>query len=618
VLAVVRFLAASIPLLWVVVSTPAFAQSAPAQPQASTAPTSFRVLVDQVMDLFPIVHAEVVEVVDGRVTLAGGRAQGFVPGIDLVVVREGRELLHPTTREVLGRVEQTLGRVTVTEVSDQLAVGKLVSGDGAAIQPGDKARVPAGKLRLAVVALAANRTKMMEAAASELLQELERRGRFQIAFGDQVAVWVAQQNIPPEDFMGGRGVREASARFKFPHLMAVHFTTVQGRLFMDVRVFSEVLDAPRLQNALFVPSSLRPTTAFSGGPNNAPQKAERRSLLTRLLSGDWEPNTYSAGANTIPLRSLATFPFAVVAMDVAMGPQDKVPRVVVTDGERLFLYRIRDDKLEPEWTYDKRMLGRILSVQLADLNQDNVLDVVVNRQDYKAGMLSYILTTRQGRPAMLADDIPLLLLAVDEQGDGLNRGLWGQAYNIQTFWTRGTATRYVVRDGKVETAGRVLVHDAFRPTGAIFSNVGGKDRVLAFVDEDNHLRIALGPQEQWRSLTIVGGGRAQGQLQEYQQPTVVDKFFKWEPNPVSVDLDGDGVQEVVVPVNEGEAGRLGVVFRGPTGYRIQVVNSGFEGFITGLGAVQNEVGPSLVAAVLKRTGLFRQGGETQLIITVPE
>jgi hypothetical protein len=34
--------------------------------------------------------------------------------------------------------------------------------------------------------------------------------------------------------------------------------------------------------------------------------------------------------------------------------------------------------------------------------------------------------------------------------------------------------------------------------------------------------------------------------------------------------------------------------------------------------VQNEVGPSLVAAVLKRTGLFKQGGETQLIITVPE
>ncbi|HEU5305261.1 MAG TPA: hypothetical protein VFU40_11500, partial [Gemmatimonadales bacterium] len=616
-LAVVRSVAASIPLLWVVmVSTPVFAQPAAAQPAPSTAPPSFRVLADQVVDLFPIVHAEVVELADGRVTLTGGRAQGLVPGIELVVVREGRELLHPTTREVLGRVEQTLGRVVVTEVSEQYAVAKLVSGDGAAIQPGDKARVPSGKVRLAVVALAANRTKMIEAAASELLQELERRGRFQIAFGDHVAVWVAQQNITPEDFMAGRGVREAAARFKFPHLMAVHFTTVQGRLFMDVRLFSEALDAPRLQNALFVPSSVRPAQTFSAGPSNQPQKAERRSLLTRLLSGDWEPNTYSAGAGAIPLRSLATFPFRIVSMDVAVGPQDKVPRVALTDGERVFVYRIRGEKLEPEWTYDKRMLGKILSVQLADLNGDNVLDVVVNRQDFKSGMLSYILTTRQGRAAVLADDIPLLLLAVDEQGEGLNRALWGQVYNTQNFWTRGTATRYVVKDGKVDAAGRVSVHDAFRPTGATFSNVGGKERVLAFVDEDNHLRIALGGQELWRSNTVVGGGLTQGHLQLFVHQTNVDYFFKWEPNPLSVDLDGDGVHEVVVPVNEGEAGRLGVVFRGPTGFRIQVVNSGFEGFITGLGAVPGEGGPSLLAAVLRRTGIFRQGGETQLIITV--
>jgi hypothetical protein len=615
--AVVRLLVASIPLLWVVVSAPALAQ--PGGP--STAPPSFRVLADQVADLFPTVSTEVVEVTDGRVTLAGGRSQGLVSGLELVVVREGRELYHPTTREVLGRVEQALGRVVVTEVSERYAVAKPVGGEAAAMQAGDKARVPAGKIRLAVVALASGpRSRMIEAATSELVQELERRGRFQVAFGDQVAVWLTQQNIAAEDFMAGRGVREAAVRFKFPQLLALHFTTVQGRLFMDARVFSEAVEAPLLQNALFVPSSVKPAPAqsFSGGPSNQPVRAERRSLLTRLLSGDWEPNTYSAGAASIPLRSLATFPFPVISMDVAVGPQDKTPRVALTDGERVFVYRIRGDKLEPEWTHDKRMVGKILSVQLADLNNDNVLDVVVNRQDYKVGMMSYILTTRQGRAAMLADDIPLLLLAVDEQGEGLNRALWAQAYNVQNFWTRGTATRYVLKDGKVEPAGRVTVHDAFRPTGATFSNVGGKERVLAFVDQDSRLRIALGGQELWRSLTVVGGGLAQGHLQEFQQPTVVDKFFKWEPNPVSVDLDSDGVQEVVVPVNEGEAGRLAVVFRGPTGFRIQVVNSGFEGFVTSLGAVSGESGPSLVAAVVRRTGMFRQGGETQLIITVPE
>jgi hypothetical protein len=617
VLFVVRLFAASLSLLWVMIAAPVLAQ--PAAP--STAPPSFRVLADQISDLFPMVSSEVLEVVDGRVTLAGGRAQGFVPGLELVVVREGRELLHPTTKEVLGRVEQTLGRVIVTEVADQYAVAKLVGGDGAAMQPGDKAKVSAAKVRLAVVALAASRTKMVEAATSELVQELERRGRFQIAFGDQVAVWLAESNVSAEDFMAGRRVRDAAARFKFSHLLALNFTTVQGRLFMDARVFSEALDTPRLQNALFVPTTVKPAQNFSGGPNNQPVKAEKRSLLTRLLSGDWEPNTYSAGASSIPLRSLATFPFPVMAMDVAVGPQDKVPRIVLTDGQRVFVYRIKGEKLEPEWTYDKRMVGRILSVQFADLNSDAVLDVVVNRQDYKAGMFSYILTMRQGRPFVLAEDIPLLLLAVDEQGEGVNRGLWAQVYNVQNFWTRGTATRYVLKEGKegtVEATTRVTVHDAFRPTGVTLSNIGGKERVLAFVDEDNRLRIALGSQELWRSNTVVGGGLVSGQLQILQGNTNVDRFFKWEPSPVSVDLDGDGVHEVVVPVNESEAGRIAVVFRGPTGFRIQVVNSGFEGFITGLGSIPSEAGPSLVATVVRRTGLFKQGGETQLIITVPE
>ena len=122
----------------------------------------------------------------------------------------------------------------------------------------------------------------------------------------------------------------------------------------------------------------------------------------------------------------------------------------------------------------------------------------------------------------------------------------------------------------------------------------------------------------WRSQTIVGGGLASAQLQIPMLQTVVDKFFKLEPNPVAADLDGDGIQEIIVPINEDEAGRMAVVFRGPAGFRMQVVSSGFEGMVTGLGVVPGESGPSLVAAVLKRGGLFRDIGDTQIIMTLPE
>jgi hypothetical protein len=593
--------------------SPAFAQS-PASPAAP-----FKVLAEQVASLFPVVQTEVVEAAGGQVTLASGRSQGMQPGLELVAYREGRELYHPTTRKRLGRTEETLGRLAVVQVQENYSLARVIEG-GAGLGPGDKARVPAGKLRLAVVALSSGpRSRLTEAAAYELIQELERAGRFQIVFGDQIGAWLAQERISPEQFTAGRGVREAIDRFKVSPVLVLHFTTVQGKPFMDARVFAASLDTPLLQNAFFVPPSVRsqPSQAFSssGAPDTV--RVERRSLLARLLSGDFEPNTYSAGAASIPIRQVATFPFPVVAMDVAVGPQDKIPRIVVTEGQRVFVYRLQNQVLEAQWTFDKRMVGRILSVQFADLDGDGVLDVVVNRQDAKSGMLSYILTTRDGRAHVLADEIPLLLLAVDEQGDGLNKGLWAQTYHRENFWTQGTATRHLLKGDQLVAGSRVRVPDAFRPTGATFASPG-KERVLAFVDESNRLRLALGSQDLWRSVTVVGKGPVKGHLQIPLLQTIVDKFFAWEPNPVAVDLDGDGIQEIVVPVNEDESGRMAVVFRGPAGFRMQVVNSGFEGMVTGLGAIPGEAGPSLVAAVLKRTGLFKQGGETQIIMTVPE
>jgi hypothetical protein len=595
-----------------------------AQPEAPVAPSgplSFKVLADQLAALFPIVQTEVVEVSGGRVTLASGRRTGVQPGVEMTVLREGRELVHPTTKKVLGRTQETLGRVVVTEVLDEYSVAKLLEGEGV-VQPGDHARVSSAKLRLTVLPLTSGtRSKVGEAATYELIQELERTGRFQVGFGDQIVGWLAQERIAAEDFVRGQGVRQAMERFKIPHLLALHFTTAQNRPFMDVRAFAGTVDAPLLQSSLFVPSSVRPASSqqFSSGSNPQVARVERRSLLARLLSGDWEPNTYSAGAASIPIRAVATFPFIVQSMDVAVAPADKAARVVVTDGQRVWVYRLTGEKLDAEWTFDKRMRGRILSVQLADLNGDGVLDVVVNRQDDRTGMLSYVVTLRGGRPTVLADEIPLLLLAVDEAGDGVNKALWAQAYHAEKFWTQGTATRYVLQGNTVSATTRVLVHDAFRPTGATLSNIAGKERVLAFVDNENRLRISLGGQEMWRSLTTVGGGLAQGILQIPMLMTVVDKFFKFEPNPVSVDLDGDGVQEVVVPVNEDESGRMAVVFRGPAGYRLQVVSSGFEGFVTGLGAIPNEgANPSLVAAVVRRLGLLRQTGETQIVLTLPE
>jgi hypothetical protein len=443
-----------------------------------------------------------------------------------------------------------------------------------------------------------------------------------VILGDSVAVWMNQERIAAPDFARGTGVAAAARRFKIANLLVLHFTTVEAKPFMDARLFSGTFAAPLVSSALFVSPSVKPRTdqAYSGGQGQGNVRVEQRSLLARLLSGNFEPNAYSASAASIPLRSLATLPFTVVSMDIVVSPSDKMPRIVVTEGQRVFLYRLNNLTLEPEWTYDRRSVGNILSVQFADLDADGVLEVVVNRQDYKAGMLSYILTTEAGRPSMIVNDLPMILLAVDENGDGVNRTLFTQKYNEHTFFTKGAVTRYVLKGKDVVAAGTVQVDYDFRVTGASFSSIGGKDmRVLAFVDDGQRLKLVAGGQEVWRSNTAVGGGLAQAHLQIPMLMTLVDKYFKMEPNPLPVDLDGDGTQEIVVPINGDDAGRMAVVFKGPVGYRVQVVSSGFEGMVTGLGAVPGDGNPSLIAAVVRRTGVFfKSGGDTQLIMTVPE
>jgi hypothetical protein len=106
----------------------------------------------------------------------------------------------------------------------------------------------------------------------------------------------------------------------------------------------------------------------------------------------------------------------------------------------------------------------------------------------------------------------------------------------------------------------------------------------------------------------------------YSSRTVRTKFYKIEPTPLAVDLDGDGVEELIVPQNLVREGLLAVVFKGPAGFRLQSVNTGFEGAITALGAFKTVDGaqPTLVASVVRFSNFLKTSGETQIIMTVPQ
>jgi hypothetical protein len=606
-------------LLSVLVAGSASAQSqATPPPSGPTGSAPMTALVEQLMDLFPKFDGDVLEVRNGVLTLGSGVKVGARPGLEVELFRAGREIKHPRTGEVLGRAEDILGTTRLAQAQEDFSVAPAPA--GVEIKPGDRFRVSSGKVGIVLLPLLGS--------LRETLERLTATGRFRVTMGDTINVFLAQQRVTATDFLAGKGVREASEQFKADNILAVYFTRSQGKPFMDVRFFSGPRPDPAITAAFFVPpSTLRaanPGPRFSqGGPANPPQ-AKPRSLLQRLLGGDLEAGSYSTGENSLPLREVAKFKFPVLAMDIAVSPKDKLPHMVVSDGDQIYMYRIVNQKVEPEWSKSVRSLGRVFSLQLADLDDDGHLEVIGNRYAPKVGLNSFIISAKDGKPSMLVEYVSDFLFAVDLKGDGVKRTLWSQRYSPQNFFTPGQADQMMLKDGKLVTDKAVRVPGSFRPMGAAFSNVMGKDtRSLALIDEFNRLQIVSEGEELWRSSTSVGGGYMSIELVDAVRSSRTEhgKFFKIEPTPLAVDLDGDGVDELIVPQNLVREGLLAVVFKGPAGFRLQSINSGFEGGITCLGAYKTEdaTQPTIIAAVVRFSNVLLQGfGETQIIMTVPQ
>jgi hypothetical protein len=128
---------------------------------------------------FPVVSGAIVSVVDAMAYTDLSSAAGVRAGSELSVYREGDEILHPLTRQALGRFEIPLGTIRLTLVAPGYAAGE-VSGAGEPIRPGDRVRTTAGPLRVAVLVPpeGGSAPAAREGWPVELAAAMERTSRF--------------------------------------------------------------------------------------------------------------------------------------------------------------------------------------------------------------------------------------------------------------------------------------------------------------------------------------------------------------------------------------------------------------------------------------------------------
>src|SRR5262245_51224132 len=138
-------------LLLMIGAVSVWAQGPAAQPGATPVAAPLTVLVHDLVDLFPSVRGDVIEVRDAMLTLDVGRKDGARPGLQVELFREGRDITHPKTGAVLGKAEEPLGRVRLSEVQEAFSLAPLPA--GGTVKPGDRFRVSSGKIHLVLLPL---------------------------------------------------------------------------------------------------------------------------------------------------------------------------------------------------------------------------------------------------------------------------------------------------------------------------------------------------------------------------------------------------------------------------------------------------------------------------------
>src|SRR5262249_31713491 len=102
------------------------------------------------------------------------------------------------------------------------------------------------------------REALVESATQELVERLAGSGRFRVTMGDAINVFLRQEGIKTEEFLQGKGVKQAAERFQAQNLLAIYFKRVQTKPFMEVRFFSQPQADPVITTAFFVPSTIKP------------------------------------------------------------------------------------------------------------------------------------------------------------------------------------------------------------------------------------------------------------------------------------------------------------------------------------------------------------------------
>ena len=604
-------------------------------------------VASQLARYFPPLQGEVVDVQGEQLYLSLGARNQVLKGTRLNVFREGKELTSPTTGEVLGRLEEDLGMVTVTQVTETYAVGMLENADtGGRVQSGDRVRITAGRLSLALIP-ASDQTvgDLSISALTDAVQRgLDATDRFNVVAGARLALWLLERGLSPGDLQVSGVMAEAASALGVTYYAQPVLRDVSDSKVVELRLFAPARPQSPVTTTLAMLSEVEPAR---GGPASPPVTQPSAAVSVPSTRPDSpsvaaapSPSAATDSASTLqnllnadPLtleRSyapLSQFPTELRGFDAADIDGNGQSELVMLSDTEVLLYQVQDNQLITIASYSDRRPGILLSAQLVRLGGGQTPGVVVNRYNPgRRAMDSFFLALQGNQLVRQQKGLSDILLAVDTDGDGVNESIWGQRFDREDFFRRGQVRQYELQDGRLKRQRKVSLPGGFRATGAALARLGGPGRRhLVFVDDRHNLQVYDGATRRWKSRASVGGSYVFAAVDIRHSPQVAERAqFDFEAIPAVADFDGDGIDEVLVPQNQAQLGVLSnlnlysgghvvMMRQTPQGFTLSPVSPAFDGVVSGVAVLKGRV-PGILVAVSRRDGVLKQKKRTILYL----
>jgi hypothetical protein len=484
--------------------------------------TSVDQLANAVTSYFPRGQGEVKTVAGDRLTIALGAKDGLQKGVLLTVWTEGKEIHHPVTNAVIGHLEDEVGTLEVTDVGEATSTGVMTT-KLKEPKAGDRARITPKKIALGIIPLQAEHPEIIQG----LVERLQDSGRFTVLDREKGASFLNDKKQRDASL-----INEMGKAFNLDVVLTVEIHPSDGKYLVTTEIF--YADDARPLDTIVALLDLRAKKDALGevSPFFAPQQE---------VTMDIEELTFNARL------------FAAADLEGTGSLQ-----YVFSDGAKLHVFKQWPSGWREEWVetivYQPSEMVHF-NIDVADINGNGRPEIFVTGM-LNGKVITSVIEFKGGVYQRIAD-VPGFLRVVATSNNG--NILLGQAYDPVSFYA-GKAKHYVWLDGKYVPNADFPLPKGVDLYGFAYADAGEASPLLVALDGTDHLQVYSNGVNIWKSeerYPVIGTTviKPLTGIDALLNPSAeVDKTrkVKISGRVCTVDLNGDGRDEVLVPKNIGE------------------------------------------------------------------